>query len=312
MKRAACYRRTATNFQTRFSAGTRERRTLSEDVTLLDLLNATTGYFEKYGVSKPRLNAELIIAEALGMKRLDIYLQFDRPITDGEREKLRPLVRRRAQKEPLQHVMGWTEFFGLRLQCDRRALVPRPETERLVEEALAHCAPETGTLLDIGTGSGAVALAFLSRRPGWGAVATDISPEALELARANAIALGLSDRVQFENADIWPQAAGERFDLVLSNPPYIAAGLLPSMSPEVQADPPAALDGGPDGLDVIRRIINDAPAHLVPGAPILMEIGDDQGPAVRDLLTAAGMQDPAILPDLNGRDRVAAARRALS
>jgi len=290
------------------SARSRGRRTLSEDVTLLELLNATTGYFEKYGVSKPRLNAELIIAEVLGLKRLDIYLQFDRPITDAERERLRPLVRRRAQKEPLQHVMGWTEFFGLRLQCDKRALVPRPETERLVEEALALCPSETGTLLDIGTGTGAVVLAFLSRRPGWGAVATDISPDALELARANAAALGISDRVQFENTDIWPQQAERHFDLLLSNPPYIAEGLLPSMSPEVQADPRAALDGGLDGLDVIRRIIKDAPERLAPGAPILMEIGDDQGPAVKDLLAGSGFKDIAILPDLNGRDRVAVAR----
>lgn len=277
-------------------------------MTLLELLNATTGYFEKHGVPQARLNAELLIADALGLKRLDIYLQFDRPIADAEREKLRPMVRRRAQREPLQHVMGWTEFCGLRLICDGRALVPRPETECLVEEALRRAAAETGSLLDIGTGTGAIALAFLAKRPGWKAIATDVSPGALELAQANAVALGLSDRISFKQCDLWPGVGEESFGLIAANPPYIASAILPATAPEVQADPLVALDGGPDGLDLIRRIIAGAPERLAPGASLLIEIGDEQGPAVRNLLVAAGLAEPAILPDLNGRDRIAAAR----
>lgn len=283
---------------------------LSGNVTLLELLNATTGYFEKYGVSKPRLNAELIIADVLGIKRLDIYLQFDRPISDQEREKLRPLVRRRAQNEPLQHVMGWTEFFGLRLVCDRRALVPRPETECLVEEALRRCTSDKGKLLDIGAGTGAVALAFLSRRPQWEAIATDISPDALELAKSNAAALAMAERIVFQVADMWPESGMAPFDLVVSNPPYIPSGVLPSMPKEVRADPQVALDGGTDGLRLIRRIVADAPARMAQGASLVFEIGDDQGPTVKGLLEAAGFVEPVILPDLNGRDRIAAARRA--
>lgn len=278
-------------------------------VTLLELLNATSGYFEKHRVPQPRLNAELLIAEALGLKRLDIYLQFDRPIADAEREKLRPLVRRRAGREPLQHVMGWTEFCGLRLACDPRALIPRPETECLVEEALRRVPAETGTLLDIGTGTGAIALALLAKRPAWKAVATDIAAGALELARANAAALGLGDRVSLLNCDLWPAVGDASFDLITANPPYIASPILPSTSPEVRADPAIALDGGLDGLDFIRRIIAGAPARLASGAFLLIEIGDDQGPAVRDLIAAAGLQEAAILPDLNGRDRIAVARR---
>lgn len=285
----------------------RPRPPLSGRVTLLELLNATSGYFEKHRVPQPRLNAELLIADALGVGRLDLYLQFDRPIADAERERLRPLVRRRAQREPLQHVMGWTEFCGIRLACDSRALVPRPETECLVEEALRRAPAEGGTLLDIGTGTGAIALAFLARRPAWAAVATDISPAALELACANAAALGLADRITFHACDLWP-AGDERFSLITANPPYIASAILPSTSPEVQADPALALDGGPDGLDLVRRIMSDAPAHLAPGAPLLIEIGDDQGAAARALLAAAAFHEIAILPDLNGRDRIAAAR----
>lgn len=281
---------------------------LSLRVTLLELLNATAGYFAKHGVPQPRLNAELLIADALGARRLDLYLQFDRPILDAERERLRPLVRRRAGREPLQHVMGWTEFCGIRISCDARALVPRPETEGLVEEALRRAAAEAGTLLDIGTGTGAIALAFLARRPGWRAVATDISPAALELARANATALALDERIECIEANVWPPGDA-RFPLITANPPYIASGILPSMSPEVRADPATALDGGPDGLDLVRRIVDGAPDRLGPGGSLLIEIGDDQGPAVRDLLSAAGLSDPAILPDLNGRDRIAAARR---
>jgi release factor glutamine methyltransferase len=277
-------------------------------VTLLELLNTTSGYFEKHGVPQARLNAELLIADALGLKRLDIYLQFDRPIADAEREKLRPLVRRRAQREPLQHVMGWTEFCGLRLSCDSRALVPRPETECLVEEALHRSAAERGTLLDIGTGTGAIALAFLAKKPAWKAFATDVSPGALELAQANAAALGLSDRITFLQCDLWPEMGAGTFDLIAANPPYIASAILPATAPEVQADPPLALDGGPDGLDLIRRIIAGARERLAPGASLLIEIGDEQGPAVRSLLVAAGLEEPAVLPDLNGRDRIAAAR----
>jgi len=201
---------------------------------LLEILNLTAAYLDKHGVSPARLNAEQLLGHVLGLERMQLYLQFDRPISPAERERLRELLRRRAAGEPLQHITGYCHFHGLRLVCDKRALIPRPETELLVELALEKMTAAEGRLLDVGTGSGAIALALLHKKPGWRATATDICAEALTLAAQNASTLGLADRIRFHKGDLcWPDPPAH-FDLIAANLPYIPSEQIVSLPPEVR------------------------------------------------------------------------------
>ncbi len=279
-------------------------------MTLLELVAATSGYLEKRGVPQPRLNAELLVAGALGVRRLDLYLQFERGVTDAERDRLRPLVKRRGEREPVQHLLGCADFHGRSFRSDARALVPRPETEVLVEAVLGELPEGRGPLAiaDAGTGSGVVAVALLLARPEWRAVATDISGAALELARENAAAAGVAGRIEFHQGNLLDAFAGP-FGLIAANLPYLPAAAIGGLEPEVRRDPRQALDGGPDGLQWLRPLIAQAPVRLEPGGLLALEMGADQGPAVRALLAAAGFDAIRILPDLAGRERVALARR---
>lgn len=282
-------------------------------MTILELIQKTTPFFEKAGVPTPRLDVELLLAHVLGLRRMDLYVQFERALTEPDLDRLRPLVKRRAAREPLQHIVGTIEFCEVILASDKRALVPRHETELLVERALAllPCDKAT-TMLDLGTGAGAIAIALLAARPSWRAVATDISAEALALARENAERAKVADRIEFRNGDLLSTLKeGEIFELVASNPPYIPTATIPDLQIEVRDhEPKIALDGGTDGLDLVRRLAAGVPRFLRGGGALLIEIGHDQADVVTALLKDGGWSDVAFTPDLQGHRRIAEARKA--
>lgn len=275
-------------------------------LTLLEIIKRTSDFLEGRGVENARLNAEHLVGQALGLKRMQLYLQFEKPLSEAELERIRPLVRRRGAREPLQHIVGEVEFAGLRLRSDRRALVPRPETEYLTEILLSRL-PETLPLrvADLGTGTGAIALALAAARPAWVITASDLSADALALARENAAAAGLAERVNFV-AGSWFEAlpGGERFDLIVSNPPYLAAREVAAAAPEVREhDPRMALVSDEDGRADLRRLITGAAARLHPGGLLALETGPDQHAALTEVARAAGWSDVESLRDLAGRDR---------
>ena len=278
-------------------------------MTVLEVVKKTSEFFASKGVESPRLNAELLIGHALGLARMRLYIEFERPVTDAELGVVRELVRRRGRREPVQHIIGFTEFCGLRLKTDRRALIPRPETELLVERALALL-PETQAtgelrVADLGTGSGAVALALASERPAWRLTATDQSEAALTVARANAARLQLG-AIEFLVGDWFAPLAGRRFAAILSNPPYIALG--DAALAALRHEPAAALSPGPSGLEALRQLIAQAPAHLEREGWLLLEHGADQADAVAAALVAAGYARVRCHCDLAGRDRVTEGR----
>ncbi|MEI6351293.1 MAG: peptide chain release factor N(5)-glutamine methyltransferase [Verrucomicrobiota bacterium] len=243
--------------------------------SVLEVLRATTEYFTKHGVESPRLNAEHLIAHALGKKRLDLYLEFDRPLGERELEPLRELVRKRAAGVPLQHLLGTVEFHGRTFISDARGLIPRPETELLMELILREPLPESPRVLDVGTGSGVIALTLAAELPAAQVSAVDASEDALSLARENAERLGLTGRVQLFKSNLLAGVEGA-FDLIVANLPYIPAGEIASLSREVQHDPRLALDGGPIGTELINQLIGQAREHLNPGGRLVLEIGHDQ------------------------------------
>lgn len=245
--------------------------------TVMEVVTAMTDYLAQRSVESPRLNAELLVAHVLRKKRLDLYLEFDRPLNEGELEPLRGLLRKRGSGIPLQHLLGTVEFYGRVFRCDARALIPRPETEALMELILKEPLPECPRFLDVGTGSGIIALTLAGELPGATGVALDISPDALELARENAAQLDLGDRVTWIESDLLSGLdAGERFDLVVANLPYIASDEIATLSREVQHDPHLALDGGARGTEIIERLIDEVRPFLNPGALLALEIGHDQ------------------------------------
>ncbi len=273
-------------------------------LTALEVIRRTEGFFEQKGLSRPRLEAELIIGHILGLKRLELYLQFDRPLTEDELAAMRPLVRRRAAREPLQYVLGEAAFADLILKVDRRALIPRPETEELLELGIAACAGEPAAVLDLGTGSGALALALAKRFPGARVTAVDADPQALDLARENAAALELVPRVRFLESD-WFSALPEeeRFDLIVANPPYLTEAEIVSAQPEVaNHEPRHALIAGPDGLDCLRVILARLPDRLARGGLAVLETGIAQHPALEALCRDLGLKVEG-RPDLSDRPR---------
>ncbi len=278
---------------------------MPETLPLLEVLRGAESYLAARGVDSPRLNAEHLLARSLGLKRMELYLQFDRPLGEQDRAPLRDMVKRRGAREPLQHILGTAEFHGHTFACDRRALIPRTETEQLVEIALdlvrALPAP---AILDAGTGSGVIALTLALELPSAEVHATDTSPEALTLAAENSARHALADRVAFSYADLLPETGGP-FTLVVANLPYIPSSEIPGLQPEVAHDPAAALDGGPDGLEIIRRLIERAPARLSPGGALLLEIGLGQADAVAALLEASKFRDISIRADYQGIPRFA-------
>ena len=270
--------------------------------TVLEVIQATTPYLQKNGVENPRLNIEHLLAHVLGKKRMDLYMEFDRPLEDRVLEPLRALVKRRAQGEPLQHLLGTVEFLGRSFLCDKRALVPRPETEQLCELTIADCGSRIGggRVLDVGTGSGVIALSLAAAWPEARVEAADISDDALALARENAARLGLAERVPFHKSDLLAQVTGE-FQLIVANLPYIAASEIPSLAREVRHDPMLALTPGDDALHLIRRLIADATRHL--RGSLALEIGHDQSARVCEALAAHNFQDIRPHADYQGRQR---------
>lgn len=272
--------------------------------SLLEIIQRTTEFFAKRGIESPRLNAELLIGHALGLKRMQLYLQFERPLAEPELAKLRPLVKRRGDREPLQHIVGETDFAGLKLKVDRRALVPRPETEMLVTLLVERLVPPPRRVLDLGTGSGAIALGLAKAWPEAAVRGVDVDPAALDLARENATAAGL-DRVLFEQSD-WFRglAATEQFDLIVANPPYLSEAEVAAAQPEVKDfEPRGALTPGGDGLAALRVIIAESKPRLASGGWLACETGIDQHAELKRLADAAGYARTESLADLTKRDR---------
>jgi release factor glutamine methyltransferase len=295
--------------------------------TVLEIVRWTTTRFSQRGLASPRLDAEILVAHALGISRVQLYVQYDRPLEAAELAGMRELVKRRQAGESVAYIIGKKEFFGIELAVDARVLVPRPDTETLVDEALARLGavkdlgevspaglPHPARALrvaDVGTGSGAVAIAIAKTgvrgpaetRPALEVVASDVSPDALAVARANADRCGVV--ITFAEGDLAaPLAALAPFDVIAANLPYIASADIEGLAPEVRAEPRLALDGGADGLALVRRLVAAASDLLCAGGALALEIGAGQAAATADLLAAAGFTDIRRRRDLGEIERV--------
>jgi release factor glutamine methyltransferase len=271
----------------------------------LELARLAAGYLARHGVPGARLDAELLLAHALGVERIGLYTGFELPVEDALRARYRELVRRRAKERvPLAYLRGVREFWSRPFRVTPEVLIPRPETEVLVEAALALPAQ---AVLEVGVGAGAIAATLALERPGLSVLASDRSEAALAVAAGNLHALGAAPRVRLLCCDALDAIAG-RFDLVLSNPPYVPSAMLASLAPELRHEPRLALDGGPDGLALIGRLAREAPARLAPGGHLAFEFGEGQASAASDLVRAAGACHLEIHKDLAGRPRVLVAR----
>lgn len=270
--------------------------------TVLKILTWTKEYLAGKGVENARLEAEWLLCEALSLDRVGLYLNFDKPLQESELAAFRGMVARRAKREPLQHILGSQEFLGFEFRTTSAALIPRHDTELLVTESL-RVVSEAQRVLDIGSGSGCVAIALARSLPGATVVSVDISSEALELARGNAALNSVS--VDFRQGSLFEPVKGERFDLVVSNPPYIPAADIESLQPEVRDyEPRSALDGGADGFDFYRSIIPAAPDHLTPGGWLLLEVGIGQSAAVTEIFAKNGFSAIFSAKDPGGIERV--------
>lgn len=271
-------------------------------MTVLQVLQNTADFFARKGIESPRLNIEHLLADTLGKRRIDLYLEFDRTLSEKELVPLREKVQRRVEGEPLQYLLGSWDFFGRAFRTDQRALIPRPETEILVEIALKVIRAQPSSrnrLLDIGTGSGVLAITLALECPSLSVVGSDVSPLALNLARENAEAHRLNRRIEWIESDLLQSVTGT-FDVLVANLPYIPTAELAKLAPEVQRDPQLALDGGSDGLAVIRRLVQDAPKVLTAGAFVILEVGFDQADRVADLMRAQKFRDISVENDYQG------------
>lgn len=280
----------------------------SADVwTIRRVLTWATADFKQRGASSPRLDAELLLGLALGVGRIALIVDAERPLAKEELARYRALHQRRRAGEPVAYLRGEREFWGRVFRVDARVLVPRPDTEVLVEVALARTASASlgGRVLDLCTGSGCVAVTIARERPTNRVWATDVSAHALAVARENALRLG-APQIAFFEGDLFDALPKEaRFELITANPPYIREDELPTLSVDVRAfEPKLALVSGADGLDLMRRLVREAPAHLAPGGVLAVELGCDQGDAVEALFAAAGFIEVARRRDYSGLDRV--------
>ncbi len=281
---------------------------MSDSWTLLKLLRWMSGYFAEKGIDNPRLDAELLLAYQFGLDRVGVYLNYDRPLTPPELDAIRPLVKRRGQREPLQYLLGSTEFWSLRFKVTPAVLVPRADTEVLVEEALARCRAD-GELLDVGTGSGVILISLLKELPAWQGCGMDISLAALDIARHNLAVHQLEKRGQLFVGDL-AKLPARQFDLVISNPPYIPLTQWAGLMPEVRDfEPSLALLGGEDGLDCYRQLAAQVEDCLAPGGWLLVETGADQADAVTTLFAAAGLTELFLRHDYAGNPRVVGGKR---
>jgi release factor glutamine methyltransferase len=288
-------------------------------MTVLDVVQRSTEYLAKKGLDSPRLQAELLLAHVIKLPRMQLYLNFERVLAPLELDAYRELIKRRSQREPLQHIVGSTSFCGLELAVNRHVLVPRPETELLAEQAWtflnqipapAPSAPAP-TALDFGTGSGCLAIALAAKCPAAQIDALDLSPDALVLAKENAARHGVAERVRFLQSDGFTALSPDSgFDLIVSNPPYIPTAEIDTLEPEVRDyDPRQALDGGPDGLDFYRRLAAEAGPFLKPGGKLMLEFGDGQAGQIGDILQSKKWIVETVLKDYAGCPRILIARR---
>ena len=290
---------------------------MNKQWTVIELINETTGYFKKKGIETPRLDAELLLAHCRATGRVQLYTNFDRPVSEAEISSFRELVRRRAAGEPVAYLTGYREFWSLKIRVGKGVLIPRPETELLVEEALNVFKPAVSaatqlTLLDIGTGSGAIAIALAKELHESIIYAADISRAALAVARANSTEQGYAGRIRFVCGDsVTPFRQKELFDLIVSNPPYIRSGDLKGLAREIREhEPIAALDGGIDGLDFYRQWIPQMPALLRGKGWVILEMGAGQAAAVAELFQQTGLFNAVkVVKDYAGHERVVLAQK---
>lgn len=281
--------------------------------TVLEMLTWTAGWLGERAFHNARLNAELLLAGTLGLKRLDLYLQHDRPLKAEEIAEFKRRLLRRAKREPLQYIEGHAAFRHLVLSVDPRVLIPRPETEVLVQAVLDWAAGKSAlTALDVGTGSGAIALALATEGPFSRVVGTDVEPGALEVARANLAAAAPEAPVELRGGSLFEPVHGERFHVVVSNPPYVGSEERGALDAEVRDwEPARALFAGTGGLDVVRPLVAASADHLLPGGLLALEVGAAQTGAVAELVRATGrFGEPRVLRDLAGRERMVLAERA--
>ncbi|MBT8492583.1 MAG: peptide chain release factor N(5)-glutamine methyltransferase, partial [Deltaproteobacteria bacterium] len=280
-----------------------------ETWTVLKVLDWTTGRFERSGLESPRLEAQVLLARVLSSSRVALYTSFDRPMSKGELAAYRELIRRRLAGEPVAYLVGEQEFWSRSFKVDSRVLIPRRDTETLIEAVLDRVGDRQRELevVDIGTGSGAIAVTLASELPRARVTATDVSAEALEVARTNASAHQLDDRVELIQGDLFEPLGERRFDVIVANLPYVTEGEMAELQTEVTAEPTAALVAGADGLVVIRRLAKELKYHLRKSGLVALEHGYQQGAAVRELLASAGLESVETLTDLGGRDRVTVA-----
>jgi release factor glutamine methyltransferase len=276
-------------------------------MTVLEVLQATTAYLKKRNVENPRLNAEHLMAHALGRKRIELYLDFERALTETELAPLRGLVKRRSEGEPLQHLLGTVEFCGLTFLCDKRALVPRPETEQLVELVETRIENRELRIVDVGTGSGVIALSLAAKMPEAQVLGVDISEDALALAQENAARLNLTERVQFLKGRLLENIEGA-FDLIVANLPYVSIQDRHTLSLEVLHDPEVALFAGAQGDELVSELIDQAQFRLRPGGLLALEIGLGQSEALLSALAEKNYRDISSKNDYNGVTRFLFAR----
>lgn len=280
--------------------------------TIRDLLSWSRDYFEKHEVDSPRLTAELLLSHVLEVQRIRLYTDLDRPLEQPELARYRELVLRRVRGEPAQYLLGSQDFYGRRFRTDRRALIPRPETELVVERVLRHLPKdESRRVVDVGCGTGAIGLTIAAERPQTDVVLVDISPDALELARENAELLGLSERVEFREGHLLEPLGDERFDVVVANLPYVPDGQRDSLAVHIREHEPAlALFAGVDGLDLIRQLTATAAAHVTPGGLLVLEHAENHGAAIVRLLDSPEWTPAVVEKDLAGLERFTWSERA--
>jgi release factor glutamine methyltransferase len=280
--------------------------------TILKLLEWTSSYFKTRQVESPRASAEVLLAHALDLERIDLYLRYDQPLCNAELENFKALIKRRARMEPVAYILGFKEFWSLDLAVTPDVLIPRPETECLVEAALSLLADGSNraskSILDMGTGCGAIVLALASRQPQHIFYASDITREAAGMARRNAKRHGLEGMIHFFVGDWLAPVNGKTplFDMIISNPPYIPSEIVPRLQPEIyNYEPLLALDGDKDGLRCLRHIIGAAHHFLKPNGTLLLEIGCDQKEALQQIIDGCGEYDGVVFSkDYSGKDRV--------
>ena len=277
-------------------------------MTVLEVIQRSTEFLSKKGVDSPRLQTELLLAHLLGLPRMQLYLNFERQLSQIELDHFRELIKRRSQREPLQHIVGSTSFCGLEIAVNRHVLIPRPETELLAEHGWKFLGglDRQSTALDLGTGSGCLAITLAIHCPTAQIFATDISADALEVAKQNTVRHGVPDRIHFFQGNAFAALESPTsFDLIISNPPYIPTAEISTLQIEVRDyDPRSALDGGPDGLAFYRRIAAEAAPFLEAGGKIMLEFGDGQAQPVRKIFEAQKWIVEAILEDYTQRARI--------